>query len=106
MRSMRSHMFFCFFLWGIWGIGLCLTGASLFFYQHNNDFLFWKIMTPYNQIVQIVSLIPIEPILCILAIRESKQHNKSYFPAILLCCVTFFLWLAYITLYVHWTGGV
>ena len=102
----RQHMILCVVLWGLWGLGLCFTGVSRFVFQHNNDLLFWKIVIPYNQIVQLVSFIPLEPLFCILAICDSKKAKHPYYSAIILCVVTFLLWLMYITLYIWWTGGI
>ncbi|MBQ8040704.1 MAG: hypothetical protein IJ274_12720 [Lachnospiraceae bacterium] len=103
---MKVHKYVCFVLWGLWGIGLSFAGVSLFCFQHNNDWLFWKIMMPYNLFIQMVSLIPVEPFFCTLAICDSKKNGQPYFSTIILFCITFLLWLAYITLYVWWTGGI
>lgn len=103
---MKAHRLICFVLWGLWGIGLCFAGGSALFFQHENDWLFWRIVMPYNKITQLVSIIPIEPFFCILAICDNKKHGRSYFSTIILFCLTAFFWVTYITLYVCWTGGI
>lgn len=103
---MKRHMHLCFALWGFWSVGLCLAGISLVFYQHNNDLLFWKLVVPYNSFVQIISLVPVEPIFCISAVYTSKKAMQPYLSAIILFFITLLFWVIYITLYVWWTGGI
>ena len=102
----RNHKLLCFTLWGIWGLGLCFTGVSRFGFQHNNDLLFWEVVVPYNQVVQLVSFIPLEPLFCVLAICDSKKQKQPYNSAIVFFVITFLFWLMYAVLYVWWTGGV
>ena len=102
---MKIHKYLCFALWGLWGLGLCLTGISAFCFQHDN-WLFWKLVVPYNILAQFVSLIPLEPIFCFWSIHDRKKAKQSYASDILLLCITALFWIAYITLYVSWTGGV
>jgi hypothetical protein len=102
---LKTHFRICLILWGLWGIGLILTGTSLLFFQHQNDVFFWNIVLPFNNIILLLSLIPIEPIACIRAIyfnRDIHQVRKNVILAIL----SFIFWILYIYAYVEWTGGV
>lgn len=105
-REMSMHKFLCFVLWGVWGVGLCFTGASLLYFRNENHWLFWNIAFPYNRFVQLISLVPLEPIFCILTISDRKKAEQPYGLEICFSVITFLFWVMYITLSVWWTGGV
>lgn len=102
---MKLHKVICYVLWGLWGIGLCLTSVSRFGLQNESE-MFWKLMATYNQFVQVVSFVPVQPVFFVLDMLYRKAHGQPYYPAVVLLCSTFILWVTYISLFVRWTGGV
>ena len=102
---MNVHKNACRVLWALWSAGLLVTAISRFAFEHGNDFLFWKVTAPYNQFVLMLSMLPVEPILCFTAILLDRS-GKSVRTNLAYLGITGLLWLVYIALYVIWTGGV
>ena len=69
---------------------------------------FWHIAEPYNAFMLLFSLLPIEPILFIIAlIAEIPNWKiKSFLTVVLPFLATVILWFTYICLFVFSTGGV
>jgi hypothetical protein len=99
----KIHAWFSVFLWTLWAAGLGTTALSRFQYHHENDRLFWDFVLPYNEIIHIISYIPIAPVLFLLAFVKSKQENKRCYKTVALFLLTAFLWLVYLSLYIRWT---
>ena len=99
----KLHTCFSFLLWTLWAVGLGATALSRFEYLHENDRLFWDFVLPYNDVVHIISYIPIAPILFLLAVVQSKQKHQRCRKTVALFLVTAFLWLVYLSLFIRWT---
>ena len=108
-RLNKTHAIICILYWVLWIIGLLFIGVSLLVYQNDNRWFFENIVHPYNSLISILSLIPIEPILCIVAFTKNIITKKSLFKIIRpliwgLCTIVFFMLYAFI--FVVLTGGV
>lgn len=101
----KLHTWYSFLLWTLWAVGLGATALSRFQYLHENDRLFWDFVLPYNEIIQILSYVPVAPILFLIALAENKKENKKGWPTILLFLFTAAYWVAYITCFIRWTEG-
>ena len=108
-RVKKIHLFICILSWGLWCIGLLLTGLSRWGMLEKNTSFFFNVVHPYNSIVMLISVLPVELIACIVAvIQDVKNQCKitTVFTSIWLCILHIVLWIAYIVLFVSWTGGV
>lgn len=99
----KIHTWFSFLLWTLWAVGLGATALSRFEYAHENQRLFWDFVLPYNDIVHIISYIPIAPVLFLLTWGKSKQAGKRCKKTVFLFLLTGVLWLVYLSLYIRWT---
>ena len=99
----KLHTWYSFLLWTLWAVGLGATALSRFQYLHENDRLFWDFVLPYNEIIHIISYIPIAPILFLLAFAKSKQENKRCRKAVAIFLITALLWFVYLSLFIRWT---
>ena len=100
----RLHFWYSLLLWVLWAVGMSTTALSRFQYFHENERLFWDFVLPYNEIIQMISYVPVAPILFLIALFESKkQSKKSYWLTILLFLFTAAYWVAYLTCFIHWT---
>lgn len=98
------HFWYSFLLWILWAVGMSTTAISRFQYFHKNDTLFWDFVLPYNEIIQLVSSVPVVPVLFMIALAESKkQSKKSYWLTVLLFLFTTVYWVAYNACFIHWT---
>lgn len=106
----KIHLYTCYVLWGLWAIGMLLIGILPLITLFNGDdnFFFWYIVEPYNSIVILLSLIPIEPIMFIitLIIETLEWTKKSFFTIVLPFIITIVMWFVYICVFVMGTGGV
>jgi hypothetical protein len=111
MKNMKKvHLYSCFALWGLWVIGILLMGVVdlLALCGGNDNFFFWHIAEPYNAFMLLFSLLPIEPVLFIIALIAEipKWKIKSFLTVVLPFLATVILWFTYICLFVVGTGGV
>ena len=111
----KVHLGFCLGLWALWVRGMWLIGILFlvtlfdgFFNTFYNNALFWNIVEPYNSFMILFSLLPIEPILFIIALIAEipRWKRKSFLTIVLPFLVTVILWFAYICVFVAGTGGV
>ncbi len=81
----KVHLYFCYVLWSLWIIGIGLMLSLSCIYDPNIAVIIVKILFIYALIVTPFSLIPIEPILFIIAlIAEIPQWKKSSFLSVVL----------------------
>lgn len=92
----KVHGVLCLFLWCFWFVGILSVGILNFDYFNQYNDLFWKIIEPYNRIVILASLIPVEPIICLCTIVYSKFRRISIKNDIILFFITFLFWIIYI----------
>ena len=100
----RIHIGVCILLWILWAVALILIGIG----RENSDF-FWKVAVPFNGVVIICSIIPVEPALFAVSTVMGIVRKESFtrmLPGIIFFVVTAVLWLAYIITHVALTGGV
>ena len=86
---------------------IVFTGISSFIFNNENQQI-WNFATKYNELILILSLIPILPNCFLFNIIEnfkSKYENKIIYP-IIPFAITSLLWIFYICISVSWTGGV
>lgn len=106
----KVHLYFCFVLWALWFIGILLLGVwhLIFNLGGNENFFFWHIEEPYNAFMLLFSLLPIEPVLFIIALIAEipKWKRKSFLTVVLPFFATVIFWLIYLGLFVAGTGGV
>lgn len=94
----KKTIFFCI---SIWGIGMILALISRFVFFNDNDIV-WNINKYYNEVICILSLIPVAPVILIVdMIRTQKVWIDVLLMLLLLLC--FFI---YICIWVACTGGV
>lgn len=99
----KIYAWYCFVLWGLWSVGLGATAISKFRFLHENQALFWDFVLPYNDILHIISYIPIAPILFLIAFVQNKRANQRNGRTVFLFLLTALLWLVYLSLYIRWT---
>ena len=99
----RLHTWYSILLWVLWAVGMSTTAISRFQYFHENEKLFWDFVLPYNEIIQIISYVPVAPILFLIALTESKKENKKGWPTVFLFLFTAAYWVAYLTCFIRWT---
>lgn len=106
----KVHLYFCFVLWALWLIGILLLGLChlIFNLGGNENFFFWHIAEPYNSFMILFYLLPIEPIMFVIALIAEipKWKIKSFLTVVLPFLITVILWFTYICLFVVGTGGV
>lgn len=108
MKYMKTiHLYYCFVLWSLWIIGMLLTIVSKFAFNHTNVALFWG-MYPYNLLLLISTLLPVEPTLFIVSlIKEIPEWKKKSFLTIVLpFIITAIMWFIYISVVIGLIGGV
>lgn len=109
-KMKKVHLYTCFILWGLWLIGVLLVGLNILIVICIGDvpFLFFNIVYPYNLLLLLLSLIPIEPIMFIIALilEIPKWTKKSFLTVVLPFIITFVMWNAYIAVFILGTGGV
>lgn len=104
----KVHLTICLINWFIWSIGVLITLLSNVVFQHSNNILF-SVVHNYNSVVSIISLIPVEPIVFIITLRDNLKKQcsiKAIISTILLFVINVCLWLMFIFLFVELTGGV
>ena len=106
----KVHLYSCFALWGLWFIGILLMGVVdlLALCGGNDNFFFWHIAEPYNSFMILFYLLPIEPIMFVIALIAEipKWKRKSFLTVVLPFFATVIFWLIYLGLFVAGTGGV
>ncbi|MEE1124326.1 MAG: hypothetical protein U0L18_00070 [Acutalibacteraceae bacterium] len=106
----KVHLYFCFVLWALWLIGILLLGLChlIFNLGGNENFFFWHIAEPYNSFMILFYLLPIEPIMFVIALIAEipKWKRKSFLTVVLPFFATVIFWLIYLGLFVAGTGGV
>ena len=106
----KVHFYTCCVLWALWIIGIKLIGILFltYFLKGNDNFFFWNIVEPYNSIVLLLSIIPIEPIMFIIAliVEIPKWTKKSFLTVVLPFVITVVMWHVYIGVFIMGTGGV
>lgn len=85
-----------------WGVGIILALISRLVFLNDNDVI-WSITRNYNEIVSILSLIPIAEIMIIV---EMIRGNKHILLNILAMVTVLICYLIYIVIWVACTGGV
>lgn len=103
----KIHIIFSIILSSLFLIGIVFTGISSFIFNNENQQI-WNFATKYNELILILSLIPILPNCFLFNIIEnfkSKYENKIIYP-IIPFAITSLLWIFYICISVSWTGGV
>lgn len=107
-RFSRTHAIICFIAWGLWTIGCVIMLISSAVFNNDNDILF-SVAHNYNLIVALISLLPIEPIVFILDLRDNlknKRPRKNVILSVILFSLNICLLFTYISLFVELTGGV
>ena len=99
----KIYAWWCGILVSLWSVGLGATAISKFQYAHENEKLFWDFVLPYNEVIHFLSWIPVMPVLFFILLPESKKSKKSNLLHWLLFLVISALWIAYMSLYIHWT---
>ena len=102
------HLRLCFLAWTTWGIGAILVIISSVIFNNDNGYIF-NIAHIYNSVISFLSLIPVEPAVFILTLRNEIKHNvpkKTTVITILLFNTTILFWIAYISMFVLLIGGV
>lgn len=86
------------------GIGMLLSLVSRLIFSNNNDVL-WHITSLYNEVVCVcvLSLIPVSPIMLIVAIIRNKQQLIFHILVMIVLLICFFI---YICVWVYCSGGV
>ena len=106
MKCEKIHTYLCIVLWCLWLFGILITISHAIFSNvnaFNVDWFFWKVVEPYNRILLLFSLIPIEPLICIFIFISKHEPVKK---TLLFFLSTVILWVAYIIIYVSFTGGI
>lgn len=85
-----------------WGIGAILSLVSRFVFINDNDVI-WNIAMRYNEIVCILSCIPITQIMLIVDMIRSKEQIMNHILTMAIVLICFFI---YIGIWVACTGGV
>ena len=85
-----------------WGIGAMLSLVSRFAFFNDNN-LIWSIAMYYNEIVCILSCIPIAQIMLVADMIRSKERIINHILAMAIVLICF---LVYICVWVACTGGV
>ena len=85
-----------------WGIGMILILISRFVFLNDNDMI-WYITKHYNEIVVILSLIPITQVMLIVDMIRNKENIILHFLTMLFVLILF---LIYICVWVACTGGI
>ena len=85
-----------------WGIGTMLSLVSRFVFLNDND-LIWNIAMYYNEIVCILSCIPIVQIMLVVDLIRSKEQIMNHILTMAIVLICFFI---YIGVWVSCTGGV
>ena len=107
-RLKKVHIGVCCFLWVAWVMGIIVSAISRFVF-FNEKIFFYNFVHPYNSVVLIASLFPVEPILCIICVTDNLIHNKKrsdLLLAVVLFIFTSVLWLIYVNTWVKWSGGI
>jgi len=108
-KARSIHLFICITAWILWAVGIVLLAVVRFGNPENSNRFFFDVVHPYNVVMLMGSLLPIEPIACAAAIikdHEAKAGAGAILMSLLLFVVTAILWIGYISLFVMWTGGV
>lgn len=103
------HLAICVIIWLLWFAGVALIAIARFGNLDNPNDFFFNIVHPYNRVILLCSLIPVEPIICVSAIINDCRQNagiSEILMSVLLFLVTAIFWVVYISLYILWTGGV
>jgi hypothetical protein len=79
------------------------TAISRFQYGHENQKLYWDFVIPYNNIVQIVSWIPILPLLFLMTAAENKINSRRNWPYALLFVLASLCRMGYMVYFIQWT---
>lgn len=85
-----------------WGIGVLLALISSLIFFNNNDVV-WNITRRYNEIVSILSLIPVAQIMLLVAIIRNKKQRIIHILLMIMLLISF---LIYICMWVACSGGV
>lgn len=85
-----------------WGIGVLLALISSLIFFNNNDVV-WNITRHYNEIVSILSLIPVAQIMLLVAIIRNKKQRIIHILLMIMLLISF---LIYICMWVACSGGV
>lgn len=85
-----------------WLIGILLSLISRFIFFNDNDTV-WSIAKVYNEIICIISLIPIAQVLIIIDLVRKKKDVLKHFLAMLFLLLCF---LVYICVWVGCSGGI
>lgn len=106
MKQKKIHTHLCIILWSLWFCAILITVLYTIL-SSMNDFdvncFFWKIVEPYNRTILLLSLIPIEPIICVFTIIKKCEPVKK---TIVFFLITMVLWATNIIIYVSLIGGV
>lgn len=85
-----------------WLIGLLLALISRIVFGNDNDMV-WNVARHYNDIVSILSLIPIAQIMLVVNMIRTKDQIMSCILAMSILVICFFI---YVGVWVACTGGV
>lgn len=108
-RLRKLHTICCIVAWIAWIIGLALTATATYLQSDSYNTVFFSIVHPYNSIVLLCSLLPVEPVLCIAIVVygvRAKTSPKNIIKPVALFFLTVMFWVAYVGLYIALTGGV
>ena len=110
IRLSTVHKYICVTLWCIWFLGIVITALS-FLLQFLNDELshkiFFLIVHPYNKVVLVCSLFPVEPVMLIASVIQDIHLDgitKAVGKPIMYFAVTVIIWLIYIGSYISLSG--
>ena len=98
----RVHLFCCFTLWSLWLFGLFLLLleleiVSLNLFWQDFNYPYFNIAGMYNLNLMMLSLLPIEPILFIIAliIETLEWTKRSFLTVVLPFFITAILWFVH-----------
>jgi len=94
--------YFSYFIWLVYIIGIVLITVS----QSIGKEFFFSVVEPYFATTLILSLVPLQSIVFVIALVESIKAKTKIISLILHYLLTGVIWLSYIIAFVGITGGV
>lgn len=110
IRIRSIHKLICIILWSAWAVGILLLLLHLILLLLHDGVshdLFFLVVYPYNRVVLLFSLLPIEPIVLIAALIQdirTEGITKDVSKSLLWFVITAVIWLIYVGLFILLTG--
>ena len=108
MRFRKFYIGFCIALWSFWALAILLVYASGGAYHAVND-TFWRLAFEICRVAFISCLIPIQPIVSVIALVYSSWRGPRSLTGLVLWSMlvaTPILAIVLLAAWVHITGGV